>query len=150
MTLLDRINAATGPDRDLDCAIALAMGWFFTVEAGQYAHSPLDYCYLDSEGGVVHPGHGGAQLVPRYTESLDAAVRLIGKALPGWEVRTEPRFWYEPAPHVTWRCILIRPNWDKWNPVNLDWFDNEEAEHADRILSILAAAVIVHGKAGAA
>jgi len=63
--LLERVTAATGPDRELDAAIALTQGW--PVYRGDNWIGP----------------HAEIS-VPAYTASLDNAVALIESRLPGW------------------------------------------------------------------
>lgn len=75
--LLRRLEGTTEPDREVDCAIAVQIGGFHLTAKGNYA-------YKDKDGALILPGHGGDQLVPRYTESLDACRRLIRDQLPGW------------------------------------------------------------------
>lgn len=65
--LLDRGRAATGPDTKLDRDIATALN---------------DPWSNDEEGNF-----GGYDLMPQrvaYTASIDAAVALSGRKLPGW------------------------------------------------------------------
>lgn len=57
MTLLERVEGAASPDRDLDDTIARAMGY--------------------------DPVPGWA---PHYTSSLDAVLALVEEKLPGWHV----------------------------------------------------------------
>jgi hypothetical protein len=82
--LLARVEAATGPDRALDSAIAIAL----RVGAEGYPRSPL---------GTFRPGYVQADLgrdgwsvgwrTEPYTASLDAALALVARALPGgWHV----------------------------------------------------------------
>lgn len=64
--LLSRLSAATGPSRELDAEIALASGWHqiktrWENPYGQFAE------------------------LPRYTESIDAAITLIPEDL-SWEL----------------------------------------------------------------
>lgn len=64
------------PDREMDCAIAVAALGFFEV-APKWEGGPIGYGYIDADGCRVEPGHGGDQLVPRFTTSLDAALKLV-------------------------------------------------------------------------
>lgn len=75
LELAARCEAATGLDRELDCAIGVAIGRFFT-EPNKGWPERLDY--VERRGDVAnYPGHGFDQLVPRYTASLDAAMTLV-------------------------------------------------------------------------
>jgi hypothetical protein len=80
--LIERLEKATGPDRTLDCCIAVDADGFFEV-APQWDGGPVGYGYIDkSDGARIEPGHGGDQLVPRYTRSIDAALALTERAVP--------------------------------------------------------------------
>lgn len=68
--LIARLEALTGPDREADEAIARLTGW-----------SPT--------GGIPATGapshwYSAAFGMPAYTASLDAAVALVERVLPGW------------------------------------------------------------------
>lgn len=63
--LADRCEAATGPDREIDRAIIDAFGW------------------RNDHGVPIPPGYIG---IPAYTASLDAAMTLVPKGAPEWNV----------------------------------------------------------------
>ena len=63
--LIERLEKATGPDRDLDVAIAIATGWERRTHVGS------DYTWRD-------PVSLGWELCPWwFTSNLNAAVRLV-------------------------------------------------------------------------
>ena len=67
--IISRLEAATGPSRELDAEIALANGWT-RVRVGS------EPCWREPRphgGGEFHPQP------PRYTESFDAAHSLLGE-----------------------------------------------------------------------
>ena len=67
--LLARVEAAVGPDRELDLAIG--------IEFGEADHS----------GPAYHrPFKDWAR---HYTASIDAALALVEKMLPGWNIKLE-------------------------------------------------------------
>jgi hypothetical protein len=73
--LIERLEKATGPDRELDGAIALSLGWTFQKMKGDskpYYRKPGETTYyMRSE-------------VPAYTASIDAALTLgVGQ----WKLR---------------------------------------------------------------
>jgi hypothetical protein len=75
--LIDRLEKATGPDRDIDGAIALSLGWTLQKMKGDqhaYFRKPgvTDYFIRD--------------VPPPYTASVDAAISLVPEGL-GWYVR---------------------------------------------------------------
>jgi len=89
LALLARVEAATGPDRELDAVIA-----------SQFRYHPYgSFHWLDrSPEAVYAPTHSGwmgftlpGEDTPRdtwrslaYTSSLDATVALVEKMRPGW------------------------------------------------------------------
>ena len=72
--LLERVERAEGPDRDYDWDLAFLDGWKFDEI---------------SDTWTMPDGHWDQFLTPpRYTASLDAAVALVERKLPGhhWSV----------------------------------------------------------------
>lgn len=73
--LSERVERLEGPDREIDCLIGVAVGWFVT-EPNKGWPDRMDY--IDIRGGTKsYPGGGFDQLVSRYTASLDAAMSLV-------------------------------------------------------------------------
>ena len=79
--LLERLEAATGPDREIDKAVMLAIGrareidpWMF------YGPGETVWCFGDYEHESVNPA------LPYVTASLDAVLALVEEKLPGWTV----------------------------------------------------------------
>jgi hypothetical protein len=76
-TLIDRLRAAKGPDRDLDAEIYAA------VHGGFPAHLCHDWTRRAYSAGYVHGDDDGSNLTswgksaPEYTASLDAAMTLV-------------------------------------------------------------------------
>lgn len=81
--LRERIAALKEPDRETDCEIAVALDGYFEAPP-PYEGGPRTFGYVDTEGARVTPGLGGDGEVPRYTASLDAALALVERLLPGW------------------------------------------------------------------
>ena len=77
--LIARLESATGPDLELDGAIArLIMGW--TLEKRKGDRKP----YWRKAGVTdyfIHKLEGP----PRYTKSLDAIIALVENVLPDWD-----------------------------------------------------------------
>jgi hypothetical protein len=88
MTLLARLEAATGPDRELDAEIGIAAKRFVRTHDG-----PRGYVLarIDADGLIVDlPGSGGPlALVPRYTASIDAALSWMPEGWR-WQMRQDP------------------------------------------------------------
>lgn len=76
LELAARCVAATGPDRELDCDIAVAALGFFTLPP-RYEGGDVLYCYKDDKGVTNSPGQAGDMLVRHFTASLDAAMTLV-------------------------------------------------------------------------
>lgn len=104
--LSERIALAPGADRELDGAI--------------WAHfDPAEWTRLCSFPGKKYAGHihtkaekaahernMGAYLSPAFTGSVDAALALLERALPGWEMAMANEY-YEGV--LTWRVSLGDP-----------------------------------------
>ncbi len=88
--LIERLEGLSGPDRETDCAIGVATGQF-EARTSRRPYVEFDYCYEDDDGNLIVPGYGGDQLVPAYSASLDAAIALVEKVLPGWLINLEMR-----------------------------------------------------------
>lgn len=78
--LIDRLEKLTGPDREVDAEIALHFGARHrSRRTGSGVNKGREW-FVDSIGGVEewsrHP--------PASTASIDAAVALVEKMLPGW------------------------------------------------------------------
>lgn len=88
--LIARLEKLEGPDREID---GLLFGWLhntepcgtfmcgFVEEKFQFRHPD------DSPEGRYRAWYVSGDDVPAYTESLDAAVALVERVLPGWSWR---------------------------------------------------------------
>jgi len=76
--LLSRVEAATGPDRELDRDLAVAIGGYERVEM---------HPHFMRETTTNRVGWYG-RMAPFYTSSIDAALALVERVLPGaqWEI----------------------------------------------------------------
>jgi len=84
MTLLERLEALTGPCRECDALIGVALGWFKSEPNKGW---PEKVDYIDIRGGqITYPGSGFDQLVPAYTASIDAAMTLVPEGCDKWAV----------------------------------------------------------------
>lgn len=90
--LIQRVEAAEGPDRELDAEIAVAAGTHeWRTDAGRAVMARIE-----GPGQFCVPGNGGPlALVPHYTASLDAAVSLVPS---GWAHHYAVRPWLRPNP----------------------------------------------------
>jgi hypothetical protein len=107
--IAERVEIVAGVDRDLDIEVALALpSWTYGggpmrfFNAGPYYEGAADRIGLQSiHGGErpIVPGQAPDMLVPKFTESVDVAKRVMPA---GWFVRiTEVRF-------GMWRCEAWR------------------------------------------
>lgn len=85
MTITDivaRLEEAKGPNYAIEVEI-------FKLVHPEYAG------YVQGRGGLIHPQDGEDVRVqsnvraPNYTASVDAAIALAGRVLPGWRIITE-------------------------------------------------------------
>lgn len=76
--LLHRVESATGPDRELDALIMVALGGARRVdECLFYGPGETTWCFSDYEHEYDMPP------LPYVTASLDAALALVERCLPG-------------------------------------------------------------------
>jgi hypothetical protein len=68
--IIARLEASTGPDRKLDELIARHFGWTY-----EFDEEELSECWRNPEGFACY--------VPRLTGSVDAALSLAERLLPG-------------------------------------------------------------------
>lgn len=79
--LIDRVEKATGPDRDLDAEIDVALFGGETV--WKQANYTMESYPASRRPSKQHVGGFANEHVPPYTASLDAVVALVEKELPG-------------------------------------------------------------------
>lgn len=86
--LIERLEKAEGSDREIDHAITDAFAYFFPFQPDPYSwRTKVGDKYFDTE----RFGRGGStsdRYVPKYTSSLDAALSLVERKLPGvhWSI----------------------------------------------------------------
>ena len=100
-TLAERLEKATGPDREIDCLIFVAT-----------AESPFESYYPDCVLAVLGGFRARVEIneIPPYTASIDAALALVEAMLPpyGWSWRVQHTLGSERA--SIWREGL-RSEW---------------------------------------
>lgn len=90
--LLERVEAASGADRELDVRLTLLLNDGSEIN-GQlpYNDAQVELLLVLSRPGVVecedcgHESTAAWVPVPAYTASLDAALALVDRVLPGWD-----------------------------------------------------------------
>lgn len=102
-SLLERVRAATGPDRELDAAIEIA---FLPTESCDYdilyysLPSPDDRCEPGTYWRITRSGRS-LRTSRKLSASLDACAALQAEKLPGWIWMKDTRgvFKLFPGPH---------------------------------------------------
>lgn len=98
--LVERLEKATGGDRGLDALLAQVAGWEwhgdgpveeYPMWAGHWVQPgfPMNGTFgVRGKGlcdcNVISETHGNDKPPPHYTASLDAALALVERVLPGW------------------------------------------------------------------
>jgi hypothetical protein len=119
--LIAALEKADGPIRELDCAIAVAIDGYYEI-APKCEGGPIGYGYVEDGGKrYVQPGQGGDQLVRSYTASIDAALGLLERVLPGWRIENlsewDAEILRDQGP---WMCDLVERR--------LEFFDRKSAK----------------------
>ncbi len=86
--LITRLREAEGADRSLDAEIAFACGWRPHMPKRHQNNPRARYEQCTVNPGTYELWIGGQPCgkekhVPKYTESLDAALALVAEVLPG-------------------------------------------------------------------
>jgi len=113
-SLVERVEGASGADREIDRQLAVAIDGFW-IEHQEYRGAR--YCHLDKDGRVSMPGQAGDMLVPAYTASVDAALALVERVLPGayWRLEALPPALQEAYGAPFWAsCGLPGEQEDAW------------------------------------
>ena len=96
--LLSRLQGLTAPDREVDALIWLEFAPGATRKQWSYIHTATGReCHVDETRDV----NGRLIVVPELTASLDAAVALCERVLPGWDgfapINATGEAWVWPA-----------------------------------------------------
>ncbi|MCS6326519.1 MAG: hypothetical protein H8K06_05450 [Nitrospira sp.] len=130
--LIERLEKATGPDRELD------------VEIQETVVGLEMYESIAERGGGkcirYYPGPPGPtyRALPRYTSSIDAAMTLVPE---GWRAGIDPIFFFDDQKKERTDAILCRADWSKWSPVNSDWIERVEMRGATPAIALCIAAL---------
>jgi len=88
--IIERLEKLAGPSREMDAAIAKAFG---------EPHGYREDVHLESRSYTVIE-----EQAKRYTASLDAAIALVERCLPGWDWKVQTwddQFAADLEPHET-------------------------------------------------
>jgi hypothetical protein len=105
--MIERISKATGPDREIDCALHVALFGWKLARLGKDYDGGNECAVWTRDGeliaGFAYPPWG--KLDPYYhvpdvgyTASLDATIALCVRVLPGWHWHVETI----AKPHTQW------------------------------------------------
>lgn len=82
LNLAERCEKATGPDRELDADLDVAL--FGGVTVWKQANYTMESYPASRRESKHHVGGFVNNHVPLYTASLDAAIALVERMKPGW------------------------------------------------------------------
>lgn len=86
-SLISRVEKATGPDRGLDAEISAVLEPHLFDAPGFTPERPIPSFRYDPSENVIRFDGGGimdVRFFPPVTSSIDAAVSLAERVLPGW------------------------------------------------------------------
>lgn len=129
--LLARVKAATGPDRELDCRLShhfLNRGISYGTGDDSGWAPPATVDGWDDAKWASMADEYMSPLTHHYTASVDAALSLVERVLPGWE-------WLKKSPRV---ISLYRPLADE-EDARKEWAKHHDGTGATIPLAILAA-----------
>lgn len=98
LELAARVEALTGPDREVDAEIAVAV----SGDSGAFVVAPMEDCIFQHIPGWWRDGADKSHDAPEYTASLDAAMSLVPKGC-GFNL---DRYWMIGREGSAWRCDL--------------------------------------------
>jgi len=91
MDILERLKSATAASRELDAEIAKAIGYQNVGHHDVGSPHLWGWYGLSPDGDKVQ--------IPPFTASIDAALALVERMLPGWKYEIRPRFAKLLNPH---------------------------------------------------
>lgn len=105
--LLERVKAATGPDRELDAHI-------FACSQGGRIHyfdaETKEFVWEKPMGGFWARGVKSVRSTAKFTTSVDAIKAMVERDLPGWRICIETK------DGIAVDCYLVGPDYDDSRP----------------------------------
>lgn len=116
--LLERVEKATGPDRELDALIAIATKWKPLGDIQHWIHDwQHGFCIGEAEGFVYldkAPTPDTKWRAPSYTASIDVVLALVERVLPEWTVARIGQ-----SDDKSWSCELRQGHLTSYSDVAL-------------------------------
>jgi hypothetical protein len=118
--LLAKVKAATGPDREIDGALSAALrvgknlpDWALRW-GGEWRPTIQGSVVLIEDNGNIGPHYSS----PEYTASIDAALALVGRVLPGWcwLIRNDDKDGFMANLFESWDFSEDAPRWPRYAP----------------------------------
>lgn len=108
-----RVEATSGPDREIDAAIAVALGEIKMRGSDERGYVFFHLPIKPGDGAFLSGCNQGREdaltalatclSLKSYTASLDAAIALVEAKLPGWQIITVTKRWTGPgSPQSDW------------------------------------------------
>lgn len=100
--LITRLSKLDAPDREVDALIVAELEPHIFDAPGFTPIRPIPSFRIGSEGNTIRFEDGGIMCLsyfPRYTASVDAAIALAERVLPGCKVGLLPNF-YKDFPYA--------------------------------------------------
>jgi hypothetical protein len=136
--LITRVEAATGPDREIDMLLADHLGIVaeaFSAQGFRFDSDKVDFGVPFFRDPGACGGGGFAWVAPAYTASIDAALALVDRAHPGWRYHIYSAEVFDAKrPFVR----LMQPGWSRLSREQQP-FGEGRAEAETLPLAILAA-----------
>lgn len=87
-SLIERVEKATGPDREVDARLCATLRAFSESEHYKLVVTRPPSSFSDWMVDCVLAPSGKVRSIvpPEYTASIDAALSLVSRALPGWGI----------------------------------------------------------------
>lgn len=147
--LLARVESATGPDRDLDAALFVALNKPEQQEDDlryyRLPHVSMDHMDMCAPGTYWLKQRSGASLhtSPTYTASLDAASALVERVMPGSDWAAHSHTLNTPPHKHAWGAVRELPN----GPVSGVLHESNGYTPALALLAALLLAALLRAKA---
>lgn len=135
--LLERLEGAREGSRELGHEVLLHFGWHRSC-VGHFYGPLYQWSAPDRKPCLIS---GDEDKLPNPVLSIDAALALTERVLPGWYCGIQPWFHTDPD-RVMSRAYFVRPDWKRWNPVDDEWVESQSGKSATTPALAICAALI--------